>query len=93
MLVNLVDLFNFGRECERNKFNYKVGDFRKIDFLGRPWGVWGETEEYWEYRDSGVLVTASTISLPFCVEYLSSGFQRFRGDSNKLFNGSIVCVN
>ena len=38
MLVNLVDLFNFGRECERNKFNYKVGDFRKIDFLGRPWG-------------------------------------------------------
>ena len=49
MLVNLVDLFNFGRECERNKFNYKVGDFRKIDFLGRPWGVWGETEQYWEY--------------------------------------------
>ena len=35
VVVNLVDLFNFGRECERNKFNYKVGDFRKIDFLGR----------------------------------------------------------
>ena len=86
MLVNLVDLFNFGRECERNKFNYKVGDFRKIDFLGRPWGVWGETEEYWEYGDSGVLV------LSFFVECLSSGFQRFRGDY-KLFNGSIVCVN
>ena len=34
-LVNLVDLFNFAQECERNKFNYKVGDFRKIDFLGR----------------------------------------------------------
>ena len=35
VVVNLVDLFNFARECERNKFNYKVGDFRKIDFLGR----------------------------------------------------------
>ena len=46
MLVNLVDLFNFGRECERNKFNYKVGDFRKIDFLGRRRGR--EEEEYWE---------------------------------------------
>ena len=32
--VNLVDLFNFAEECERNKFNYKLGDFTKIDFLG-----------------------------------------------------------
>ena len=32
--VNLVDLFNFAEECERNKFNYKLGDFTKIDFFG-----------------------------------------------------------
>ncbi len=77
MLVNLVDLFNFGRECERNKFNYKVGDFRKIDFLGRPWGVWGETGEYWEYSDSCVLVTASTVYLCIlCLIFVQSSDSR-----------------
>ena len=34
--VNLVDLFNFAEECERNKFNYKLGeDSTKIDFGGK----------------------------------------------------------
>ena len=92
MLVNLVDLFNFGRECERNKFNYKVGDFRKIDFLGRPWGVWGETEEYWETKTPVFLSQVLTKPLPFYAECLSKCLQRFRGDS-KLFNGTIVFVN
>ena len=85
VVVNLVDLFNFARECERNKFNYKVGDFRKIDFLGRLLQKQGISK-----------VTFVFINIQFnlCPALWPNDISVWwHCADSKLFNGSIVFVN
>ena len=85
MLVNLVDLFNFGRECERNKFNYKVGDFRKIDFLGRLLQKQGISK---------VIFVFTYIQFNLCPAlWPNDSSVWWHCADSKLFNGSIVFVN
>ena len=87
--VNLVDLFNFAEECERNKFNYKLGeDSTKIDFGGKAWKHGYQLSvEYSVICVTEVIVeevSVGTVSLfcPWRIIILPRA---------KLFNGSIVC--
>ena len=85
VVVNLVDLFNFARECERNKFNYKVGDFRKIDFLGRLLQKQGISK---------VIFVFTYIQFNLCPAlWPNDSSVWWHCADSKLFNGSIVFVN
>ena len=85
VVVNLVDLFNFARECERNKFNYKVGDFRKIDFLGRLLQKQGISK---------VIFVFTYIQFNLCPALWPNDISVWwHCADSKLFNGSIVFVN
>ena len=85
VVVNLVDLFNFARECERNKFNYKVGDFRKIDFLGRLLQKQGISK---------VIFVFTYIQFNLCPALWPNDYSVWwHCADSKLFNGSIVFVN
>ena len=85
VVVNLVDLFNFARECERNKFNYKVGDFRKIDFFGRLLQKQGISK---------VIFVFTYIQFNLCPAlWPNDSSVWWHCADSKLFNGSIVFVN